>query len=42
MAKAVEHELERHLLDGYLAELDAEFGALPEGLVDKFDDLWPS
>ncbi|CAN5730379.1 hypothetical protein BH20ACT2_BH20ACT2_04310 [soil metagenome] len=42
VARAVEHELERDLLDEYLVELDAEFGSLPEGLVVKFDELWPS
>lgn len=42
VAQAVEHELERDLLDEYLNELDAEFGPLPEGLVERVDDLWPS
>ena len=42
VARAVEHELERDLLDEYLVELDDEFGALPEGLVEQLDDLWPS
>jgi hypothetical protein len=42
VARAVEHELERDLLDEYLTELDDEFGPLPEGLVDQFDDLWLS
>lgn len=42
VARAVEHELERDLLDEYLVELDDEFGALPSGLVEQVDDLWPS
>jgi hypothetical protein len=42
VARAVEHELERDLLGEYLGELDVEFGALPEGLVEQVDDLWPS
>jgi metal-responsive CopG/Arc/MetJ family transcriptional regulator len=42
VARAVEHELERDLLDDYLAELDAEFGSVPERLVEQFDELWPS
>lgn len=42
VARAVEHELERDLLDDYLLELDAEFGAVPERLVEHFDELWPS
>lgn len=42
VARAVEHELERDLLDEYLIELDAEFGPLPEGMVQDFDNSWPS
>jgi hypothetical protein len=42
VARAVEHELERDLLDEYLHELDAEFGPIPEGLIESVDDLWPS
>ena len=42
VARAVEHELERDLLDDYLTELDSEFGVLPAGLVETIDDLWPS
>ena len=42
VARAVEHELERDLLDEYLVELDGEFGPLPEGLVEDYDELWPS
>lgn len=42
VARAVEHELERDLLDEYLLELDEEFGSLPAGLLGQFDDLWPS
>jgi hypothetical protein len=42
VARAVEHELERDLLDEYLDELDAKFGPLPEGLAEQLDELWPS
>lgn len=42
VARAVEHELERDLLDEYLLELDDEFGALPPGLAEQVDDRWPS
>ncbi len=42
VSRAVEHELERDLLDEYLADLDDEFGAVPAGLVEHVDDLWPS
>jgi len=42
VARAVEHELERDLLDEYLVELEGEFGAVPNGLVEQFDELWPS
>jgi hypothetical protein len=42
VARAVEHELERDLLDEYLGELDSEYGALPAGLVETIDELWPS
>lgn len=42
VARAVEHELERDLLDEYLVELDDEFGAVPVGMVARVDELWPS
>ena len=42
VARAVEHELERDLLAEYLDELDVEFGVVPQGLVERYDDLWPS
>lgn len=42
VARAVEHELERDLLDEYLVELDDEFGPLPERLVEEIDERWPS
>lgn len=42
VARAVEHELERDLLDEYLVELDVEFGSVPEGMVEDYDELWPS
>lgn len=42
VSRAVEHELERDLLDDYLQELDDEYGPVPAGLVEQIDDLWPS
>ncbi len=42
VARAVEHELERDLLDEFLLELDDEFGPVSAGLVEQYDDLWPS
>lgn len=42
VSRAVEHELERDLLDEYLQELDDEHGPLPAGLVEQTDELWPS
>lgn len=42
VARAVEHELERDLLDEFLHVLDAEFGVVPSSLVDEFDAAWPS
>lgn len=42
VARAVEHELERDLLDEFLRELDEEFGVVPLELVEKFDAAWPS
>lgn len=42
VARAVEHELERDLLAEYLDDLDVEFGSLPDGLVEQYDELWPS
>ena len=42
VARAVEHELERDLLDDFLNELDAEFGVVDPGLVDTFNAAWPS
>jgi len=42
VARAVEHELERDLLDEFLRALDAEFGVVPSRLVDEFDAAWPS
>ena len=33
VARAVEHELERDLLDEYLVELDSEFGPVPQRRV---------
>jgi metal-responsive CopG/Arc/MetJ family transcriptional regulator len=41
VAKAVEHELERDALAGYLDELDAEFGAPPDELVEEYGGMWP-
>lgn len=42
VARAVEHELERDLFAEYLDELDVEFGVVPQGMVERFDKLWPS
>lgn len=42
VARAVEHELERDLLDDYLVDLDTEFGSVPDGLIEDVDRLWPS
>ncbi len=42
VARAVAHELERDLLDEYLAELDDEFGEVPPGVVEQIDTAWPS
>lgn len=42
VSRAVEHELERDLLDDYLQELDDEYGPVPGSLVEQIDDVWPS
>jgi len=42
VARAVEHELERDVLDEYLDELDVEFGLVPVELIEHFDEQWPS
>ena len=42
VARAVEHELERDLVDEYLRELDDDFGPVPAELVEEYDELWPS
>ena len=42
VARAVEHELERDLLDEYLDELDEEFGPVPAELIENVEDQWPS
>lgn len=42
VARAVEHELERDLLDEYLDELDVEFGPVPVDLIEHLDEQWPS
>jgi len=42
VARAVEHELERDLLDDYLADLDAEFGVVPAETIDHYANKWPS
>jgi hypothetical protein len=41
VARAVDHELERDALAGYLDDLDTEFGPVPPRLVEDFDALWP-
>lgn len=42
VARAVEHELERDLLEEYLDELDEAYGAVPASLVEQIDGVWPS
>lgn len=42
VARALEHELEREALAGYLDELDREFGPVPGEIVEQYDALWPS
>jgi hypothetical protein len=42
VARAVEHELERDLLDEYIDDLELEFGPIPAGLVESVDNVWPS
>ena len=42
VARAVEHELERDALTGYLDGLDDEFGTVPDELIEHYDALWPS
>lgn len=42
VARAVEHELERDMLDEYLDELDVEFGPVPVELIEHVDEQWPS
>lgn len=41
VARAVDHELERDALGGYLDDLDAEFGPVRPDVVEGFDALWP-
>jgi hypothetical protein len=41
VARAVDHEMERDALARYLDELDAEFGQVPDELIDEYDALWP-
>jgi hypothetical protein len=41
VARAVDHELERDALAGYLDDLDAEFGPTAPELVAEYDELWP-
>lgn len=42
VARAVENELERDLLDDFLTELDAQHGTVRPDLVEEFDAKWPS
>jgi hypothetical protein len=42
VARAVEHELERDVLSGYLDELDDEYGKVPDDLIEEYDASWPS
>lgn len=41
VSRAVDHELERDALAAYLDEKDAEFGPVPDALIDEYDALWP-
>lgn len=41
VARAVDHELERDALAGYLDDLDEEFGPVSAELVEDFDARWP-
>lgn len=41
VSRAMEHELERERLAGYLHELDEEYGKAPCEEIEKFDNLWP-
>lgn len=41
VARAVDHELERDVLAGYLDGLDEELGPVTAELVDAYDELWP-
>lgn len=41
VARAVDHELEREQLNGYLDALDEEFGPVPEQLIEGYDAQWP-
>jgi hypothetical protein len=41
VARAVEHELERDALSTYLDDLDTQFGAVPDDVVEEYDALWP-
>lgn len=42
VARAVEHELERDLLDEIFQQLDEEYGPVPGTRVEQIDDSWPS
>ena len=42
VTRALENELERVSLDDYLQHLDEVYGHVPQGLVEEFDQLWPS
>jgi len=42
VARAVEHELERDLLDDYLRELDESFGMVSADLIERYERQWPS
>ena len=42
VSRAVEHELERAALAGYLDDLDNEFGPVDEHLMEEYDAAWPS
>jgi hypothetical protein len=40
VTRAMRHELEREQLGAFLAELDAELGAVPDGVVTEAKAAW--
>lgn len=41
VARAMEHELEREQLGSYLAELDAQHGAVSKSVIAQARRAWP-